>query len=68
MAVSPRLALLTKAAAARFLQADMDTPYPRDGSGGMTSSMTRYGPDNEIVNGIEGRLGIGHKRQREGRV
>ncbi|WVR08710.1 hypothetical protein IAU60_005768 [Kwoniella sp. DSM 27419] len=51
-----------------FIQADLDTPYPRTAQGGASSAFTRYGSDGSIINGIDGRLGISHKRPSEGRV
>jgi hypothetical protein len=68
-----------------MIQADMDTPYPRLKSGGMSSGATRYDGRQEPINGngyrdafgymeggqasaIDGRLGRGHRRMREGRV
>ncbi|WVQ95319.1 hypothetical protein IAU59_002414 [Kwoniella sp. CBS 9459] len=51
-----------------YVQADLDTPYPRTAGGGASSAFTRYGPDGSIVNGVDGRMGIGHRRMREGRV
>lgn len=67
----------------RYLYADLDTPYPRLGQGGMSTGYTRYGPDKQAINGngwfgtdggyaekslIDGRMGAGHRRMREGRV
>lgn len=68
----------------RKIRADLDTCYPRLKSGGMASSATRYDWQQEPINGngyrelygygtgeggqIDGRLGRGHRRMREGKV
>lgn len=49
----------------RYVQADMDTPYPRTKAGGMSASWTRY--DGEEALDVDGRYSVGH-RMREGRV
>lgn len=49
----------------RFVQADTDTPYPRNKAGGMSASWTRY--DGEEALELDGRYSVGH-RMREGRV
>ncbi|WWC92433.1 uncharacterized protein L201_007391 [Kwoniella dendrophila CBS 6074] len=51
-----------------YVQADLDTPYPRTAGGGASSAFTRYGPDGSVANGIDGRLGINHRRLRSGVV
>ena len=69
MAVRAIMTKLTTASnATHMVQADLDTPYPRTAAGGMTSAWTRFGQDNEVINGIDGRLGISHRRQREGKI
>lgn len=62
------LTSLVTASAGKVVQADLDSPYPRTKAGGVASAWSRYGMDNEVVNGIDGRMGISHKRIREGRV
>nr|XP_018259857.1 uncharacterized protein I303_07929 [Kwoniella dejecticola CBS 10117]OBR82015.1 hypothetical protein I303_07929 [Kwoniella dejecticola CBS 10117] len=64
----PRARYDGSSSAAGYVQADLDTPYPRTAGGGASSAFTRYGPDGSIANGIDGRMGIGHRRLREGRV
>nr|XP_019050790.1 hypothetical protein I302_01233 [Kwoniella bestiolae CBS 10118]OCF29720.1 hypothetical protein I302_01233 [Kwoniella bestiolae CBS 10118] len=65
---TPRARYDGSSTAAGYVQADLDTPYPRTNGGGASSAFTRYGPDGSIVNGIDGRMGINHRRLREGRV
>nr|XP_019007825.1 uncharacterized protein I206_07459 [Kwoniella pini CBS 10737]OCF46606.1 hypothetical protein I206_07459 [Kwoniella pini CBS 10737] len=68
MGNTPRARYDGSSSAAGYVQADLDTPYPRTAGGGASSAFTRYGPDGSIANGIDGRMGIGHRRLREGRV
>ncbi|WVF67753.1 hypothetical protein IAT40_002512 [Kwoniella sp. CBS 6097] len=65
---TPRARWDGSSSAQGFVQADLDTPYPRTAGGGASSAFTRYGPDGSIINGVDGRMGIGHRRMREGRV
>ncbi|OCF78948.1 hypothetical protein I204_00892 [Kwoniella mangroviensis CBS 8886] len=68
MGNTPRARYDGSSSAAGYVQADLDTPYPRTSGGGASSAFTRYGPDGSVVNGIDGRMGINHRRLREGRV
>lgn len=69
-----RMQLITASASSRRIQADLDTPYPRLKSGGMSSGWTKYDIGQEPINGngykelsgVDGRLGRGHRRIREG--
>ena len=54
--------------ASKFMQADLDSPYPRTKTGGVASAWTKYGMENEAIKGIDGRLGSSHTRLGEGRV
>jgi len=52
----------------QYVQADLDSPYPRTKSGGVASAWTRYGEGNEMSGGIDGRLGSSHRRLKAGQV
>ncbi|OCF38929.1 hypothetical protein I317_07266 [Kwoniella heveanensis CBS 569] len=65
---TPRARWDGSSSAQGYVQADLDTPYPRTAGGGASSAFTRYGPDGSIINGVDGRMGIGHRRMREGGV
>ncbi|WRT70806.1 uncharacterized protein IL334_007805 [Kwoniella shivajii] len=65
---TPRARYDGSSSATGYVQADLDTPYPRTTTGGASSAFTRYGPDGSVANGIDGRMGINHRRLREGKV
>ncbi|GFZ51403.1 hypothetical protein JCM24511_09165 [Saitozyma sp. JCM 24511] len=52
---------------AKCVQADLDTPYPRLKSGSVANAWTRYDQTQEAM-AIDGRLGVGHRRMKEGKV
>ncbi|KIR70834.1 hypothetical protein I310_05246 [Cryptococcus deuterogattii CA1014] len=51
-----------------YVQADLDSPYPRAPNGSVTTAWTRYGADGSVMNGMNGPGSMGHRRLREGRV
>ncbi|RXK41032.1 hypothetical protein M231_01663 [Tremella mesenterica] len=56
---------------AQYVKADLDTPYPRIPNAGAASAWTKYGEDKTPMGngmGIDGRMGINHRRLREGKV
>ncbi|ODN77910.1 hypothetical protein L202_05016 [Cryptococcus amylolentus CBS 6039] len=48
-----------------YVQADLDSPYPRAPSGLGTNAYSRYGADGSVMNGD---ARVSHRRIREGRV
>lgn len=56
------------ASATGYVQADLDSPYPRAPNGSVTTAWTRYGADGSVMDGMNGNGAAGRRRLREGRV
>lgn len=59
---------LSAASATGYVQADLDSPYPRAPNGSVTTAWTRYGADGSVMDGMNGNGATGRRRLREGRV
>ncbi|AFR98286.1 hypothetical protein C343_06263 [Cryptococcus neoformans C23] len=68
MANIPRARYDGAASATGYVQADLDSPYPRAPNGSVTTAWTRYGADGSVMDGMNGNGATGRRRVREGRV